>query len=87
MHLYPLTPAADPSFDTCIVQHTTMAGCDSTLVSYDMLVMQYIYLRGQNSELGMTSYSSWLQSICKVDVSIAVSIVFVLFLFSLYWTT
>lgn len=59
-------PGCRPFIWHLIVQHITAAGCDSTLVSYDPLVI-YIYLWGQNSEIHMTLYSSGLQSICKLE--------------------
>lgn len=56
VYLFSLTPATVPPFDTCILQHITVPGCDSALVAHSRLLPSLIARQAAISQqrLGIT---------------------------------
>lgn len=56
VYLFSLTPATVPPFDTCILQHITVSGCDSAPVAHSRLLPSLITRQAAISQqrLGIT---------------------------------
>lgn len=56
VYLFPLTPAKVHPFDTCVLKHFTVSGCDSALVPHSRLLPSLIIRQAAISQqrLGIT---------------------------------